>query len=56
MRLKFYYDNNSYDGYNGSSFTTSYIIEFQYIPINQLNSFCLFSNLFAKESNVETWQ
>jgi len=55
MRLKILYGNNLYDGYNGSSYTTSYIVEFQYIPINQLSSSCLFSNLFAKESDVVTW-
>ncbi len=54
MKLKILYGNNLYDGYNGSSYTTSYIVEFQYIPIGQLSSSCLFSNLFAKELNVVT--
>jgi hypothetical protein len=48
------YGDNLYDGYNGSSYTTSYIVEFQYIPIDQLSSSCLFSNLFVKESDVVT--
>jgi hypothetical protein len=56
MRLKFLYGNNLYDGYNGNSYTTSYIIEFQYISIDQLSLSCLFSNLFSKELDVVTWQ
>jgi hypothetical protein len=56
MKLKILYGNNLYDGYNGSSYTTFYIVEFQYIPIDQLSSSCLFSNIFAKELDVVTWQ
>jgi hypothetical protein len=55
MRLKILYGNNLCDGYNGSSYTTSYIVKFQYILVDQLISSCLFSNLSAKELDVVTW-
>jgi hypothetical protein len=55
MKLKIIYGNNLYDNYNGNIYTTSYIVEFQYIPIDQLSLSCLFSNFFAKELDVVTW-